>query len=131
MKKKFRFNLSQWMRYVLAILVGVLITVGVYGVLPSQASPVLTNGTVYGEEDTLLAQTQTVPTRSTSFVTAAVNRVGIAVVRRHQRTRSLRCRGQHRGRPDAQAASAATTRARRQTPRARLRAAAPTGGAPP
>ena len=65
---------------VLTLLLGVLLTFGCYCVLPSQASPVPRTESV---TPTLLAQRQTIPDTATrgSFVTAAVDRVGQAVVR--------------------------------------------------
>lgn len=83
-------SLRQFSSYLLAMIVGVVLTVGSFHVLPSQADPAPT--VVRGEDDL------TIPTRisdispqqespakaaigSTSFVTAAVNRVGNAVVR--------------------------------------------------
>ncbi len=64
--------------YLCAILVGVLITAFAYGVLPSQASPVAETA-----EPEPLTATQRAPLPPTegSFVAAAVNRVGAAVVR--------------------------------------------------
>ncbi|HAG82046.1 MAG TPA: serine protease [Cyanobacteria bacterium UBA12227] len=72
--------LRQISTYFLAIALGSLLTFGCYRVLPSQAEPVPLpeSGT-----STLLAQRQPIPNPAThtSFVTAAVNRVGSAVVR--------------------------------------------------
>lgn len=82
--------LRQFSSYLLAMIVGVALTLGTFHVLPSQADPAPT--VVRGEDD------MTIPTQpsdiipqqespakaaigSTSFVTAAVNRVGNAVVR--------------------------------------------------
>lgn len=67
--------------YLLALLLGSVITVGVYRVLPSQASPVPTLAT---DNTTLLAQRQLgtdIAANRGSFVTAAVDRIGTAVVR--------------------------------------------------
>jgi S1-C subfamily serine protease len=75
MQKRFNLISKRLTSYLAAILVGVLITVGFYQVSPSQASPVLTN------EREIIAQNPPVVNGSTSFVTAAVNRVGQAVVR--------------------------------------------------
>ncbi|MDH6075920.1 trypsin-like peptidase domain-containing protein [Chrysosporum ovalisporum CS-1034] len=82
--------LRQFSSYLLAMIVGVALTVGTFHVLPSQANPAPT--VVRGEDDmTIPTQTsgispqQESPAKvaigSTSFVTAAVNRVGKAVVR--------------------------------------------------
>ncbi|MCA1990672.1 MAG: trypsin-like peptidase domain-containing protein, partial [Coleofasciculus sp. S288] len=72
--------LSKISTYLLAIVLGSLLTVGVYRVLPSQAGPI---PTTESPAPTMLAQRQpiTEATGSGSFVTAAVNRVGSAVVR--------------------------------------------------
>ncbi|AOX00661.1 serine protease [Moorena producens PAL-8-15-08-1] len=75
---------SIWLRsisnYLLAILLGVLLTVGVYRVSPSKAAPVPSTDSV---TPPLIAQQLLIPQQTTnsSFVTAAVNRVGSAVVR--------------------------------------------------
>ncbi|NEO75290.1 HhoA/HhoB/HtrA family serine endopeptidase [Moorena sp. SIO4G3] len=75
---------SIWLRsisnYLLAILLGVLLTVGVYRVSPSKAAPVPSTDSV---TPPLIAQQLLIPQPATnsSFVTAAVNRVGSAVVR--------------------------------------------------
>ncbi len=77
---KFSLFLRRASIYVLTIVLGVLLTVFVYPVSPSQASPAPTteSGT-----SALLAQRQPIIEAATrgSFVTAAVNRVGPAVVR--------------------------------------------------
>jgi len=78
---KFFLFLRQTSTYLLAIVLGGVLTGGFYGVLPSQASPAPTTE--------LLAQTQVQAQRQPitesaiggSFVTAAVDRVGSAVVR--------------------------------------------------
>ncbi len=75
-------SLRQLSSHVLAIALGVLLTVSTLQVLPSQAepAPIVTAGDTSG----LIAQRQSPATGaigSTSFVTAAVNRVGSAVVR--------------------------------------------------
>ncbi|HYX12999.1 MAG TPA: HhoA/HhoB/HtrA family serine endopeptidase [Nostoc sp.] len=75
-------SLRQLSTHVLAIVLGVLLTVSTLQVLPSQAEP----APIVTAEDTsqLIAQRQSPATAaisSTSFVTAAVNRVGAAVVR--------------------------------------------------
>ena len=77
---KFFLFLRQISTYILTIVLGVLVTVGVYQVLPSQASPIPTTESV---SPTLLAQRQSAinTTNRSSFVTAAVDRVGAAVVR--------------------------------------------------
>jgi len=67
---------------VLAIFIGVLLTVSSLQVLPSQAEPAPNQKT--GDLSQLVAQRQSPATAaigSSSFVTAAVNRVGSAVVR--------------------------------------------------
>ncbi len=64
--------------YLCAILVGVLITAFAYGVLPSQASPVSETAT---PEPLTVTQRAPLPPTEGSFVAAAVNRVGAAVVR--------------------------------------------------
>ncbi|NER49689.1 MAG: trypsin-like serine protease [Symploca sp. SIO1A3] len=77
LKKQLSLFLRQISNYLLAIFIGSLLTVGVYRVSPSQASPVpATESTT----PTLLAQNLSTATRG-SFVTAAVKRVGPAVVR--------------------------------------------------
>ncbi|HEY9729754.1 MAG TPA: HhoA/HhoB/HtrA family serine endopeptidase [Chroococcales cyanobacterium] len=65
--------------YLLAILLGALLTLGLYQVLPSQAEPA---PTTESEAPALLAQRQSITSTAAggSFVTAAVNRVGPAVV---------------------------------------------------
>ena len=65
--------------YLLAILLGALLTLGLYQVLPSQAAPALATEP---EAPALLAQRQPITSTAAggSFVTAAVNRVGPAVV---------------------------------------------------
>jgi S1-C subfamily serine protease len=77
---KFFLFLRQTSIYLLATLLGAILTVGVYQVLPSQASPAPMTESV---EPTLLAQRQPAidTTNRSSFVTAAVDRVGAAVVR--------------------------------------------------
>ena len=77
---KFSLFLRQTTTYLLAIVLGALVTVGVYRVLPSQASPAPVSESV---APTLLAQRQPIADTAAhgSFVTAAVNRVGPAVVR--------------------------------------------------
>ena len=82
--------LRQFSSYLLAIIVGVGLTLGTFHVLPSQADPAPT--VVRGEDDMTIPTPisdiipqQESPAKaaigSTSFVTAAVNRVGNAVVR--------------------------------------------------
>lgn len=78
---KFSVFLRQISTYLLAIALGSLLGVGFYQVLPSQAAPV--SAPPESVAPTLLAQRQSIPNTATptSFVTAAVNRVGPAVVR--------------------------------------------------
>jgi S1-C subfamily serine protease len=82
--------LRQFSSYLLAMILGVVLTVGSFHVLPSQADPAPT--VVRGEDDLTIptqisdiSPQQESPAKtaigSTSFVTAAVNRVGNAVVR--------------------------------------------------
>ncbi len=77
-------NFSLFLRkistYLLAIVLGSILTVGAYRVLPSQADPAPIPEPV---APTLVAQRQPITNTAphTSFVTAAVNRVGPAVVR--------------------------------------------------
>jgi len=74
-------SIHQLSSYVLAIALGVLLTVSTLQVLPSQAEPA---PLVTGDTSQVIAQRQSPATAaigSTSFVTAAVNRVGSAVVR--------------------------------------------------
>ncbi|NEO99827.1 MAG: trypsin-like serine protease [Symploca sp. SIO2E9] len=73
---KFSFFLRKSSTHLLAILLGAMLTVGFYRVLPSQAEPV---PMIESAAPTVIAQRQA-PTRG-SFVTAAVNRVGSAVVK--------------------------------------------------
>ena len=74
-------SLRQFTTYLLAIALGVLLTVSTFQVLPSQAEPA--PSVTAGDTSKLIAQQS--PTNaaigSSSFVTAAVNRVGSAVVR--------------------------------------------------
>ncbi|AUB40312.1 Periplasmic serine protease [Nostoc flagelliforme CCNUN1] len=75
-------SLRQLSTHVLAIALGVLLTVSTLQVLPSQAEPA--PPVTVGDTSQLIAQRQSPATAaigSTSFVTAAVNRVGAAVVR--------------------------------------------------
>ncbi|MEH2051156.1 HhoA/HhoB/HtrA family serine endopeptidase [Nostoc sp.] len=75
-------SLRQLSTHVLAIALGVLLTVSTLQVLPSQAEPAPT--ITAGDTSELIAQRQSPASAaigSTSFVTAAVNRVGSAVVR--------------------------------------------------
>jgi len=71
--KKFFLALRQSSTYLLAIVLGAILAVGAYPVLPSQAASV----------PTTLAQRSSIPNTAnpSSFVTAAVDRVGPAVVR--------------------------------------------------
>lgn len=75
-------SIHQLSTHVLAIFIGVLLTVSSLQVLPSQAEPAPNQKT--GDLSQLVAQRQSPATAaigSSSFVTAAVNRVGSAVVR--------------------------------------------------
>ncbi|BBD67424.1 peptidase S1 and S6 chymotrypsin/Hap [Nostoc commune NIES-4072] len=75
-------SLRQLSTHVLAIALGVLLTVSTLQVLPSQAEPAPT--VTAGDTSQLIAQRQSPASAaigSSSFVTAAVNRVGAAVVR--------------------------------------------------
>ncbi|MBD1908438.1 trypsin-like peptidase domain-containing protein [Funiculus sociatus GB2-A5] len=83
-----QFPFSQFPRqiatYVFSILLGAILTAGVYRVLPSQAGVAPKKFSSYQEAPALLAQStiSRIPeTAAGSFVTAAVNRVGKAVVR--------------------------------------------------
>ncbi|MEH2211884.1 HhoA/HhoB/HtrA family serine endopeptidase [Nostoc sp.] len=75
-------SLRQLSTHVLAIALGVVLAVSTLQVLPSQAEPAPT--ITPGDTSNLIAQRQSPATAAigtTSFVTAAVNRVGSAVVR--------------------------------------------------
>ncbi|MCC5600509.1 trypsin-like peptidase domain-containing protein [Nostoc sp. CHAB 5784] len=75
-------SLRQLSTHVLAIALGVLLTVSTLQVLPSQAEPA--PPVIVRDTSQLIAQRQSPATAAignTSFVTAAVNRVGSAVVR--------------------------------------------------
>ncbi|MHC5598321.1 MAG: HhoA/HhoB/HtrA family serine endopeptidase [Nostoc sp.] len=75
-------SLRQFTTYLLAIALGVLLTVSTLQVLPSQAEPA--PSVTAGDTSKLIAQRQSPANPaigSSSFVTAAVNRVGSAVVR--------------------------------------------------
>ncbi|OYD95657.1 serine protease [Nostoc sp. 'Peltigera membranacea cyanobiont' 210A] len=75
-------SLRQLTTHVLAIALGVVLAVSTLQVLPSQAEPAPT--ITAGDPSNLIAQQQSPATPAigtTSFVTAAVNRVGSAVVR--------------------------------------------------
>ncbi|NMG19631.1 HhoA/HhoB/HtrA family serine endopeptidase [Brasilonema bromeliae] len=75
-------SIRQLSTHVLAVILGVLLTVGTLQVSPSQAEPAPSS--VIGDSPQLVAQRQSPATAaigSSSFVTAAVNRVGPAVVR--------------------------------------------------
>ncbi|MEH2178320.1 HhoA/HhoB/HtrA family serine endopeptidase [Nostoc sp.] len=75
-------SLRQFTTHVLALALGVLLAVSTLQVLPSQAEPAPT--ITAGDTSNLIAQRQSPATAAisnTSFVTAAVNRVGSAVVR--------------------------------------------------
>ena len=75
-------SIRQLTTHLLAILMGVVFTVSTFRVLPSQAEPAPSSTTT--DSGQLLAQRQSPATAAIgnrSFVTAAVNRVGAAVVR--------------------------------------------------
>lgn len=78
---KFFLFLRQTSTYLFAIVLGAVLTVGFYRVLPSQASPAPTTELV--AQTQVQAQRQLITESATrgSFVTAAVDRVGSAVVR--------------------------------------------------
>ncbi|HEY9672667.1 MAG TPA: HhoA/HhoB/HtrA family serine endopeptidase [Waterburya sp.] len=78
--KKFSLLLGKISTYVVAIVLGALLSVGVYQVSPSQAEPA---PTAEMNAPTALAQRPPIAAAAThtSFVTAAVDRVGPAVVR--------------------------------------------------
>jgi len=76
-------SIRQLTTHVLAIFLGVLLTVSTLRVLPSQAEPAPSSEKI-GDAPELIAQRQSPATAAignSSFVTAAVNRVGPAVVR--------------------------------------------------
>jgi S1-C subfamily serine protease len=76
-------SIRQLGTHVLAIILGVVLTVGTLSVSPSQAEPV-PSVVMNGDSTKQLAQRQSpaaAAVGSSSFVTAAVNRVGSAVVR--------------------------------------------------
>ncbi|WYL99147.1 MAG: HhoA/HhoB/HtrA family serine endopeptidase [Gloeotrichia echinulata CP02] len=76
------WSIRQLSSHVLAIFIGVVLTVSTLGVLPSQAEPAPKAVTMEGRQ--LLAQgpsSASAAIGSSSFVTEAVNRVGTAVVR--------------------------------------------------
>ena len=72
-------TVGQLISYLLAIFLGSLLGSGVYGVLPSQASPALQELTPAQGQTTLLAQRESIP--AGRFVSTAVEPVGKAVVR--------------------------------------------------
>ncbi|RCJ25393.1 serine protease [Nostoc sp. ATCC 43529] len=79
---KFPRSMRQFGTHVLAIALGVILTISTLQVLPSQAEPAPIAPAVDSSE--IIAQRQSPATSaigSSSFVTAAVNRVGTAVVR--------------------------------------------------
>lgn len=79
---KLPWSIRQFCTHVLAIALGVMLTVSSLQVLPSQAEPAPTN--TAGDAPELIAQRESPANAaigSSSFVTAAVNRVGTAVVR--------------------------------------------------
>jgi S1-C subfamily serine protease len=76
-------SMRQFGTHVLAIILGVVLTVGTWQVLPSQAEPT-PNPVVNADTGQLVAQQQSPANAAignSSFVTSAVNRVGNAVVR--------------------------------------------------
>ncbi|AFY44864.1 HhoA/HhoB/HtrA family serine endopeptidase [Nostoc sp. PCC 7107] len=76
-------SLRRLSTHIFAIFLGVLLTVSTLRVLPSQAEPAPSSAKV-GDAPELIAQRQSTVTAAignSSFVTAAVNRVGSAVVR--------------------------------------------------
>ncbi|MBD2778845.1 HhoA/HhoB/HtrA family serine endopeptidase [Iningainema tapete] len=82
MRSKSPLTMRQLFTHVLALFLGVLLTVGTLKVSPSQAEPA--PNYINAEPPQLIAQRQTPVNNaigSSSFVTAAVNRVGSAVVR--------------------------------------------------
>ncbi|MBE9199635.1 MULTISPECIES: HhoA/HhoB/HtrA family serine endopeptidase [unclassified Nodularia (in: cyanobacteria)] len=75
-------SIRQFAAYVLALIIGVTLTVSTWQVLPSQAEPAPDAETATAALDVIARQSPaTAAIGSTSFVTAAVNRVGTAVVR--------------------------------------------------
>jgi S1-C subfamily serine protease len=80
-------SMRQFGTHVLAIILGVILTVSTLQVSPSQAEPApisVVNPVVNTDSEQLLAQRQSpanIAVGNSSFVTAAVNRVGNAVVR--------------------------------------------------
>lgn len=73
-------SIRQLSTHVLAIILGVVLTVSSLRVLPSQAGSLSQNSTIT-EPQIIAQQTNKAPIERNSFVTAAVNRVGPAVVR--------------------------------------------------
>ncbi|MDB9372928.1 HhoA/HhoB/HtrA family serine endopeptidase [Nodularia sphaerocarpa] len=76
-------SIRQFSSYVLALIIGVTLTVSTWQVLPSQAEPAPYSETAADASD-IIPQGQSPANAaigSSSFVTAAVNRVGTAVVR--------------------------------------------------
>ncbi|KZL47988.1 serine protease [Nodularia spumigena CENA596] len=69
-------SIRQFSSYALALIIGVTLTVSTFKVLPSQAEPA-----PYSENAVAQQSPANAAIGSTSFVTAAVNRVGTAVVR--------------------------------------------------
>ncbi|WP_017652231.1 HhoA/HhoB/HtrA family serine endopeptidase [Fortiea contorta] len=79
---KLRRSIRQFSSHVLAIFLGVVLTVSTLRVLPSQAEPAPNSATVETPEQVVQKQSPaTNAISNSSFVTAAVNRVGPAVVR--------------------------------------------------
>ncbi len=83
MPSKLPRSIRQLSTHVLAIVLGVVLTVGTLSVSPSQAEPA-PSAVANSDSTQLIAQRQSpaaAAVGSSSFVTAAVNRVGAAVVR--------------------------------------------------
>ncbi len=78
-KKKTTFPPHQLRHYLIAILLSSFITLGIFRILPTQASPVPPNFTP--DSTSLLAQRVDTPVTRRSFVSEAVKKVGQAVVR--------------------------------------------------
>ncbi len=74
-------SIRQITTHLLAILVGVLLSVNTFSVLPSQAEPAPNVAVDFPQSIAQKPSTAAAAIGSSSFVTAAVNRVGMAVVR--------------------------------------------------
>lgn len=82
MPGKIYLLLAKIARYGLVAFLGAVLTLATVNVLPSQASPsVAVNSLALAEQPVPLQATPSSPARNSSFVTAAVSRVGPAVVR--------------------------------------------------